>query len=63
MRNSITFTSLRSDSKDLNLVSVWFKERAIRNNGKADSTLYQENWRFNKDGKINYRTAFARYGF
>jgi hypothetical protein len=59
----ITFVSLRSDEKDLDLVSVWFKERVVRNNGKADSTLYQENWRFNKDGKIYYRTAFARYGF
>jgi hypothetical protein len=59
----ITFASLRSDAKDLNLVSVWFKERVVRNNGKADSTLYQENWRLNDDGKIYYRTAFARYGF
>jgi hypothetical protein len=59
----ITFVSLRSDEKDLDLVSVWFKERVVRNNGKSDSTLYQENWRFNKEGKIYYRTAFARYGF
>jgi hypothetical protein len=59
----ITFLSLRSDEKDLDLVSVWFKERVVRNNGKADSTMYQENWRFNKEGKIYYRTAFARYGF
>ena len=58
-----TFVSLKSDEKDLDFVSVWFKERVIRNNGKADSTLYQENWRFNKEGKIFFRTAFARYGF
>ena len=59
----LTFVALRSDAKDLDFVSVWFKERVVRKNGKADSTLYQENWRFNKDGKIYYRTAFARYGF
>jgi hypothetical protein len=59
----LSHVSLHSDEKDLDVVSVWFKERAIRLNGKADSTLYQENWRFNKDGKIYYRAAFARYGF
>jgi hypothetical protein len=59
----LTFVSLRSDAKDLDFVSVWFKERVVRKNGKPDSTLYQENWRFNKEGKIYYRTAFARYGF
>jgi hypothetical protein len=59
----LSHVSLHSDEKNLDVVSVWFKERAIRLNGKADSTLYQENWRFNKDGKIYYRAAFARYGF
>lgn len=59
----LTFVSLRSDAQDIDLVSVWFKERVVRSNGKADSTLYQENWRLNKEGKIYYRTAFARYGF
>ncbi len=59
----LSHVSLHSDERDLDVVSVWFKERAIRLNGKPDSTLYQENWRFNKDGKIYYRAAFARYGF
>lgn len=59
----ITFAALRSDAADLDLVSIWFKERVVRKNGKPDSTFYQENWRFNKDGKIYYRTAFARYSF
>jgi hypothetical protein len=59
----MSHVSLHSDEKDLDVVSVWFKERAIRLNGKPDSTLYQENWRFNKEGKIYYRAAFARYGF
>jgi len=59
----LSHVSLHSDEKDLDVVSIWFKERAIRLNGKPDSTLYQENWRFNKDGKIYYRAAFARYGF
>jgi hypothetical protein len=59
----LSFVALRSDAKDFDVVSIWFKERAVRLNGKPDSTLYQENWRFNKDGKIYYRAAFARYGF
>ena len=59
----ITFAALTSDAADLDLVSIWFKEKAVRNNGKPDSTFYQENWRFNKDGKVYYRTAFARYSF
>jgi hypothetical protein len=59
----LSHVSLHSDEKDLDVVSIWFKERAIRLNGKPDSTLYQENWRFNKEGKIYYRAAFARYGF
>lgn len=59
----LAHASLHSDERDLDMVSIWFKERAIRLNGKPDSTLYQENWRFNKEGKIYYRAAFARYGF
>jgi hypothetical protein len=59
----ITFAAFRSDASDLDFVSIWFKEKAVWNNGKSDSTFYQENWRFNKEGKIYYRTAFARYSF
>jgi hypothetical protein len=59
----LSHVSLHSDERDLDIVSIWFKERGVRNNGKLDSTLYNENWRFNKEGKVYYRAAFARYGF
>lgn len=59
----VSYVCLHSASKEIDMVSLWFKEIAIRNNGKIDSTRYQENWIFNKEGKITHRTAFARYGF
>jgi hypothetical protein len=59
----VSYTCLHSESKDIDMVSLWFKEKVVRNNGSMDSTRYQENWIFNKEGKITHRTAFARYGF
>jgi hypothetical protein len=59
----VSYTCLHSESKGIDMVSLWFKEKVVRNNGTKDSTRYQENWIFNKDGKITHRTAFARYGF
>jgi hypothetical protein len=59
----ISFVPLYSPSKNLDQVSIWIKEKGIRLNGKADSTIYQENWRFNSAGKINFRSAYARYSF
>lgn len=59
----VSYVCLHSESRGTDMVSLWFKERVIRNNGKADSTRYQENWTFNRDGKITHRTAFARFGF
>ncbi len=59
----ISFVPLYSPSKNLEQVSIWIREKGIRLNGKADSTVYQENWRFNNEGKINFRSAYARYSF
>jgi hypothetical protein len=59
----VSYTCLHSESKGIDMVSLWFKEKGIRANGTIDSTRYQENWIFNKEGKITHRTAFARYGF
>jgi hypothetical protein len=59
----VSYACLHSESKGIDMVSLWFKEKVVRTNGKADSTRYQENWIFNKEGKITHRTAFARYGF
>jgi hypothetical protein len=59
----VSYVCLHSESAGIDMVSLWFKESGTRKNGKMDSTRYQENWIFNKDGKITTRTAFARYGF
>jgi hypothetical protein len=59
----LSVVSLYSPSRDVEQVCLWIKERGIRQNGKKDSTVYQENWRFDKTGKINYRSAYARYSF
>ena len=58
-----SYVSLRSDSQDLNMVMLWIKEKGVRKNGKVDSSGYQETWRFNKDGKIDYRSTFVRFDF
>lgn len=59
----VSYVCLHSESRGTDMVSLWFKEKVVRANGKADSTRYQENWTFNREGKITHRTAFARYGF
>jgi hypothetical protein len=59
----VSYVCLHSERKGIDMVSLWFKESGTRKNGKVDSTRYQENWIFNKEGKITARTAFARYGF
>ena len=59
----ISFVPLYSPSKNVEQVSLWVKEKGVRLNGKVDSTVYQENWRFNSEGKINFRSAYARYSF
>jgi hypothetical protein len=57
------YVSLRSDSQNIDMVMLWLKEKGVRKNGKVDSSGYQETWRFNKDGKIDYRSTYVRYDF
>jgi hypothetical protein len=45
------------------MVMLWLKEKGVRKNGKVDSSGYQETWRFNKEGKIDYRSTYVRYDF
>jgi hypothetical protein len=45
------------------MVSLWLEEDAVWKNGKLESTLYQENWYFNKDGKIYRRGGYSRFGY
>lgn len=57
------YVCLRSDSQNYDMVMVWVKEKGTRQNGKVDSSGYQETWRFNDQGKIDYRSIFVRYDF
>lgn len=47
-------TTLKPKGKDETWVCVWGKEVDTHNNGKMDSVYYNENWMFNKDGKVAY---------
>ena len=51
-------TTLKPKGKDETWVCVWGKEVDTHNNGKMDSIYLNENWRFNKDGKIAYMSQF-----
>jgi hypothetical protein len=52
-------TALKAKGKDETWVCVWGKEVDTHNNGKVDSTNLQENWMFNKDGKIAYMGQYS----
>jgi len=47
-------TTLKPKGKDETWVCVWGTEVDTHNDGKVDSINYNENWMFNKDGKIAY---------
>lgn len=57
----ISYVPLHSPSRDLDMVAIWIEERATLKNGKRDSTLYSENWFFDKAGKAYRRASFSRY--
>ena len=57
------YVSLRSDAQNADMVLIWVKEKGTRLNGKVDSSGYQETWRFNNQGKIDYRSTYVRYDF
>ena len=46
-------TVLKTKGKDDTWVCVWGKEVDIMKDGKKDSMLLNENWMFNKDGKVS----------
>lgn len=56
----LAFTALHSNDKNEDWVVTWIKEKVVYNNGKVDSTTYQENWRF-RDGKIYMVDSYAKY--
>jgi hypothetical protein len=51
-------TALKPKGKDETWACVWGKEVDTYNNGKMDSIYLNENWEFNKDGKIIYMAQF-----
>jgi hypothetical protein len=58
--NSIdVVTTLKPKGKDETWVCVWAKEVSTDSKNKVDSTFLQENWMFNKDGKISYVGQYA----
>jgi hypothetical protein len=57
----ISYVSLHSDAMNTDQVGIWVKERVIRKNDRPDSTTYHEVYRFNDQGKINFRGVYARY--
>lgn len=56
-----TYMVVHSDKLNYDQVMLWIKETGTYKNGKVDSTMYQENWRINADGKIFYRGSYMRY--
>jgi hypothetical protein len=56
----LAFTALHSNDRNEDWVLTWIKEKVVYNNGKVDSTTYQENWRF-RDGKIYMVDSYAKY--
>jgi len=55
----ITWTTLKPKGKDETWVCIWGKE-IDEKNGKKDSLNLNENWMFNKDGKISYMTQYTQ---
>jgi hypothetical protein len=53
----IAWTALRSKDKNETWVCIWGKE-VDEKNGKKDSVNLNENWLFNKDGKISFMTQY-----
>lgn len=52
-------TTLKPKGKEETWVCVWGKEVDTHNDNKVDSISLQENWMFDKDGKIAYMLQFA----
>jgi len=57
--NIYRITNAVKVNKDETWVCVWGKETDTNSKNKVDSTYLQENWMFNKDGKISYMGQFA----
>ena len=53
---------LKPKGKDETWVCIWGKEVDAMKDGKKDSTSLNENWMFNKDGKVARILQYAAHG-
>ena len=51
-------TALKPKGKDETWVCIWGKEVDTHDNNKMDSVYLNENWMFNKDGKVAYMSQY-----
>lgn len=51
--------ALKAKGKEETWVHIWGKEVDVALDGKKDSTLINENWLFNKEGKAVYMKQYA----
>ena len=56
-------TTLKPKRKDESWVCVWGKEIDTHKNGIVDSVYLNENWMFNKDGKVVYMSQYQSHPF
>lgn len=55
-----SYICLHSDKLNIDQVMLWVKETGVNKAGVSDSSVYQEDWRFNKDNKIYHRSTYMR---
>jgi hypothetical protein len=56
---AFAWTTLKPKGKDETLVCIWGKE-VHEKNGKKDSVNVNQNWVFNKDGKISFLAEYEQ---
>lgn len=56
----VVVTTLKPKGKDETWVCLWGKEVDTHNDGKMDSIYLNENWMFNKEGKIAYMDQYRQ---
>ncbi len=54
------FFPVKSTDKNVEWACVWGMETHTDQKGMTDSVHYQETWRFNKDGKVDFMMQYER---
>ncbi len=55
----VTFVVLKPKDKDETWVSIWSSEINTFKDGKIDTSKINENWKFNKDGKVAFINMYT----